>query len=207
MSEHGKMSEQPDGSELSQVYSTLARETVPPELDRKILGIAEANKPGILRKWSRPIALAATITVCFSLLLQLTDSPREKQLESRGARSLAPEQSTLDLPAAMPIDERGETVAAPRAAEEKAVRVPADSTAGASALSRVDMTDAAGGSAEQLMAIGSALSGSPCPAESRERPGPWWQCIADLREKGMNEEADIEQRLLGQAFPDFILPK
>lgn len=205
MSEQEKANEQQGHSELSQVYSALARETVPPELDRKILGIAEANKSQGLRKWSRPIAIAATITICFSLLLQLADEPQEPQFQSRGARSVMPEKSTPNLPAAVPSDKPGERAALPQLSEETAMPVPADAATGE--MSMMEKTTTISDEAMPQTALDSGLSSSRCPAVSRENPESWWQCIAGLRAEGREEEAQAEQHLLDLAFPDFVPTK
>ena len=65
------MSNEPyNDDKVSQAYRSLADEKTPAHLDRKILEMAaaEAQQPRYSRwmAWSRPLAWAATITLCLS---------------------------------------------------------------------------------------------------------------------------------------------
>lgn len=198
MSEQRQLGEQ-ERSKLSQAYSELASETVPPELDRKILDLAESEKPRIIRKWSTPIAIAATITICFSLMLELTEKPQEPAFESRGSRSAAPEQMLPALQPAALGNDPAKSVATPRVTEERATKAPAESLTDTREMPMMEMSGATG--------TAPALAASLCPAASREKPDSWWLCIAELRGRGLDEQAAEEQRLLQQSFPDFAPPE
>lgn len=78
------MSNEPyNDDKVSQAYRSLADEKTPVHLDRKILEMAaaEAQQPRYSRwmAWSRPLAWAATITLCLAITLELT---REQVFES-----------------------------------------------------------------------------------------------------------------------------
>ena len=61
---------------VSQTYRSLANEQAPPELDRKILAMAaNAGKRPLYSRWmswTRPVAWAATITLCLAITLELS---------------------------------------------------------------------------------------------------------------------------------------
>ncbi len=69
---------------VSATYRNLARETTPPELDRKILSMAATgsrSRYGLARAWIRPVAWAATIGLSLAFVLemsQLRDAPMQQ---------------------------------------------------------------------------------------------------------------------------------
>lgn len=71
--------EQDRDKRVSATYRELARERTPEHLDRKILAMAAkaAPRPAYSRwiSWSRPVAWAATITLCLALVLELARQP------------------------------------------------------------------------------------------------------------------------------------
>ena len=64
---------------VSAAYRSLADEKTPQHLDRKILQMAaaQAKRPSYSRwmAWSRPLAWAATITLCLAITLELAREP------------------------------------------------------------------------------------------------------------------------------------
>lgn len=64
---------------VSATYRKLATEHTPEQLDRRILAMAatEAGRPSYSRwiSWSRPLAWAATITLCLAITLELVREP------------------------------------------------------------------------------------------------------------------------------------
>ena len=64
---------------VSATYRKLATEHTPDQLDRKILAMAAKNpgRPSYSRwiSWSRPLAWAATITLCLAITLELVREP------------------------------------------------------------------------------------------------------------------------------------
>lgn len=64
---------------VSEAYRSLAEEKTPQHLDRKILQMAadQAKRPSYSRwiAWSRPLAWAATITLCLAITLELAREP------------------------------------------------------------------------------------------------------------------------------------
>lgn len=64
---------------LSAAYRDLAAQTTPTELDRRVLDQAAAalrSRPlGRMRRWTRPLAWAATITLCAAIVLEISRMP------------------------------------------------------------------------------------------------------------------------------------
>jgi hypothetical protein len=78
---------------VSETYRSLAGEQAPPHLDRKVLEMAAAERPRPLYarwvSWTRPVAWAATITLCLAITLELS---RDQTLRpATPAASLAPQ--------------------------------------------------------------------------------------------------------------------
>jgi hypothetical protein len=60
---------------VSSTYRSLATETTPQELDRKILSMAASRSPsryGLIRAWIRPAAWAATIGLSLAFVLEMS---------------------------------------------------------------------------------------------------------------------------------------
>jgi len=88
---------------VSETYRSLAGEHAPPHLDRKVLEMAAAEKPRPLYarwvSWTRPIAWAATITLCLAITLELS---RDQSL-SPAMPEVSPDTSLVQ-PAEAPKD-------------------------------------------------------------------------------------------------------
>lgn len=71
--------DRPQDDRVSTTYRSLANERTPQHLDDKILQMAaaKAQQPRYSRwmAWSRPLAWAATITLCLAITLELTREP------------------------------------------------------------------------------------------------------------------------------------
>lgn len=199
MSEDGTTKEQRESGELSRAYSDLASETVPPALDEKVLGLAKAARPRIALKWNGPIAVAATVTICFALLLQLGEEPQYPENGSWSPDTAAGEQTATESPQAA----NGRNAAPATAPAQKLLTVPMQTTAESAADS-----DLAGASREEsaLPEPDSNFAAPGCSDISRGDPQSWWQCVTELREAGLGEKADDELRLLIETFPDFAPP-
>ena len=113
--------DRPQDDRVSTTYRSLANERTPQHLDDKILQMAaaKAQQPRYSRwmAWSRPLAWAATITLCLAITLELT---REPSLEP-GATM--PEEVTASPVAAndAPVADYAPAAAAPAAAESAAI--------------------------------------------------------------------------------------
>jgi len=69
-------------SPLSRRYRELGNEQPPPELDAKILGAARAESRVVplrrrLQRWAPAIAVAATLLICLSLVIEIALPPAE----------------------------------------------------------------------------------------------------------------------------------
>lgn len=199
MSERGTDKQQSEQHELSRVYAELARERVPEELDRKILDLAVRRKTRRLSEWSKPIAIAATIAICFALLPELVERTRLSPAGNRGGDSAAaPEALRSSLP---------ETAEQQLVPAEKA-RFPRGSMATQPGESSAEHAAMPGLTNEaQADDTNPDASTSLCPAASRESPDTWWQCILALREAARDIEANAEIELLSAAFPGFAPPE
>jgi hypothetical protein len=207
-----------DDKRITDTYRDLANERTPSNLDEKILAMAASEartRYGLTRAWIRPVAWAATIGLSLAFILemsQLTDVPAPAPAVSPAAAPVpTPAGSRLEgavQPALVPSDaESSDAFAAQdmnllREAEEQA-RMRAGEARAAKAI--VDEPAAAA-----LQAAGSLeKKESPathCDDAAHRSADSWYECILQLREKGLVEEAASELEALRDAFPAFREP-
>ena len=104
------MSNEPyDDAQVSSAYRSLANEKTPEHLDRKILEMAAAGaqQPRYSRwmAWSRPLAWAATITLCLAITLELIREPALDTAPEMPAETAA-RITAMDEPGAGFTDDR-----------------------------------------------------------------------------------------------------
>lgn len=82
---------------VSRAYRSLADEKTPPHLDDKILKMAAAQaKPPVYARWivwSRPLAWAATITLCLAITLELTREQSVQPVLETPAIAASPQEN------------------------------------------------------------------------------------------------------------------
>lgn len=207
MAERGTDKQRPEHDELSRVYAELARESVPEELDRKILDLAVRKRTRKLSEWSKPIAIAATITICFALLPELTERSQQSPAGNRGSDYLtAPDALRSSLPETAKQQTAPE-VAAAMAPAEKTLPTSREMVAHPNESGANDTVIPSLAIEAQADSASPDASASRCPVLARESPETWWQCIRELRERTMDAEADAEIELLSATFPKFELPE
>jgi len=189
--------QQPD-NDLSKIYDELAREDVPPELDRKILTMADSGQRPAVIRWGRPIAIAATVVICFSLLLNLAQGPDDSQFREPTSRGVADDGSRSTPARMLPASEErpGNAMRAAQDTAEQASPAAASAALAAESLAAGPVTD-----------LEPVQEASSCETAAQAQPELWWQCIAALRAQGLEQEAEAEILLLRQVFPEFPLPK
>ncbi len=192
---------QHDGSDalVTDVYRELAGERTPENLDDAVLRMAAKERRtrySLVRGWMRPAAWAVTIGLSLAIVLELTrysgtEPATEPATEARipSAAGSAPEplppagarpsagQADAFLPQSADIVEQAEEIARFRSGEDRAFELGEDSAAN-------------GG----------------CPAQAREAAGTWFECIEELRRKGLDGIAEEEHAAFERAFPDYEPP-
>ena len=218
---------------VSAAYRDLGTPATPAELDQRILERAAAaarhRQPGLLQRWTRPLAWAATITICAAIVLEAGRTPDpdgimpptpapglERATPPRDTGFAAPVENLADKAASDP----GGPVAVPPPAEKARQRAAGSAkTAAPAAMSELPEergsslesarepqadTDAAHALAMPAAAgLGNAVSLPACDAEQRADPDRWLACINDLEQRGDDEAASRERDLLAEAFPEF----
>ncbi len=117
-------------SRVTQTYKEMANELAPEHLNRAVMRqAAEAARPRYLRSvsWTRPMAWAATITLCVALVLEITNAPVPESsdviLPSGRLDAHAPASSAAPAPE-LNRTEQIKTEALPEALQE--AEVPAE---------------------------------------------------------------------------------
>lgn len=226
------MSKEQHNKRVSDAYRDLARETTPAGLDERVLAMAareSRSRYGVARFWIRPVAWAAMIGISLVFVLELTsftDIPLEN-----GAPQLPVSEERVhqdaELRKAGHTDSPGQStgateetavVVAPTSLSTEATSPPAaddelepgfvveDSALPESAAKRA-LVPAASARREAAV-VSSDLTETErfCDSDARESVDDWYECIRELREQGLVEEASAELEALVRAFPDFREP-
>jgi len=218
-----------EDEQVSRSYRDVATERAPRHLDSAVLAqAAGAARPRYARSlaWTKPLAFAATIVLCVTIVLELTRTPQPD-----GA--IAPAERRTDAAPAIepaPVGEAGATVSAEEPAapkrerSEDKLRNDAPAAAGAQGPQPAATLDAEAfrprdiDMLQQARETAKRQSGAnpearpqglvdraarSCDADAIATPETWLECIGRLEESGRTAEAENEQRLLEAAFPDF----
>ena len=180
-----------DRRAVASIYRQIADETAPDELNRSVLRHAEKQARGITGRaltWLRPVALAATLALSVTLVLQVGN------LDSG--------TSPVDLVSPVPslesddiFDAAAETsMEQVRAAESAAQLSPGPSESLATSRRPVD-------SAPMQNELSTDNQG--CSTEQRSATITWWECIQGLEKRGMSAAATKELEALFEAHPAF----
>jgi len=187
---------------VTRTYKEVASELAPEHLDQAVLKqAANAARPRYLKSisWTRPMAWAATITLCVGLVLEITKAPvpvstenslptdRIEVSESKlGEFELAPVKT--NAPQTMVEEEREIPVKRKRAAKM---------TMDLRQKNEV-MPDGAG-----TFALADAPDPSlpACSETDIATPESWLLCIERLENAGRTDEANEQRALYEAAFP------
>lgn len=226
------MTTEQDNKRVSDAYRELARETTPAGLDERVLAMAardSRSRYGLARAWIRPVAWAAMIGISLVFVLELTSftdvplengAPRLPVSEERvrqdaevrkaghtdgpgqsigepeeAAVVMAPVSLSSEATSPLAADDElepafvVEDTSLPESAAKRAL-VPAASARREAAVASSDLTEA-----DRF-----------CDGDARESADDWYECIRELREQGLVEEASAELEALVRAFPDFREP-
>ncbi len=214
---------------VSRSYRDVATETAPRHLDSAVLAqAAGAARSRYARSfaWTKPLAFAATIVLCVTIVLELTRTPQPDGV-------VAPTEPHSDAAPAIvpaPVAEAGATASAEEPAAPKRERsenaVRKDAPAAASVQSPqpaatldaeafrprdIEMMEQAKETAKRQTGANPEAraqrlvdrAARSCAADAIATPETWLECIGRLEESGHTAEAENERRLLEAAFPDF----
>ena len=216
------MSTEQDNKQVSNTYREVAREVTPRELDERILENAARDarsRYGFARAWVRPVAWAATIGLSLAFMLELTwfvdtsdevPAPVPAVSEERARQDAgvmkAKQEDSLNqagaqistVPASHGAEPESPSAAASPVVEEAALLRRAEKQARSQA--DTAQTDAI------VSYDASADADHACDNDARATAESWYQCIRDLRQQGLEEDAAAELEALLRTFPDFREP-
>ena len=214
---------------VSETYQAIADERAPEHLNRAILRDASnAARPRYLRSisWTRPLAWAATVTLCIALVLEVSDlpAPGPEALDGDGLKLELPQSgrdtagiaaddapsSRLEesIPASASFT-APQSVEMKAAAKQTAVEPELENRlldAGRNEPARTREATAAFAPSERVTlrsAIGLSSVGLGCDETARATAETWYACIEELEASGFTDEAAQQGEALLQAFPDF----
>ena len=192
-----------ENTRVSDAYRDLAREKTPERLDNRILAMAaheSRSRYGLARAWVRPVAWAATIALSLAFVLELTwfaDIPGGNGAPEPGV-SAEPERQDADVMRAKQEDSRRRGIA--ELADVATLTTPATPSADDTNLA-IEAGEAAAFRTE------TPEQDHACAGEARASADTWYDCILDLREQGLDDDAAAELEDLLRAFPDFREPR
>ena len=204
----------PDSDPLvSRTFRELETVSSPAHLDEAILGEARrAARPRYakLRRWTRPVAWAATIGLSLAIVLQLNDglvvpepestTPVEKSFESRS------DDATDAGRASGAVERKREQFEQPSSTRE-IVSPDVDMLQEAEDIARMrsgeQQRPAAASPALKLGADLAEEATAPfCDDEQRATRESWLECIAELVEQGQERAATLEREAFAETYPD-----
>jgi hypothetical protein len=226
------MTTEHDNKRVSDAYRELARETTSAGLDERVLAMAtrgSQSRYGLARAWIRPVAWAAMIGISLALVLELTwfiDVPLENGVPQPPISAERTRQDAEVMKATHP-DSLRQSIGEPE--EAPAVMAPASMSPGATkppaagdelkpALVIEDASLPENAAKRALLPAtserreaGSASSDKTeterfCESDALTSADDWYECILELREQGLVDEASAELEALFRAFPDFREP-
>ena len=198
---------------LTQHYRELESLEPPPELDRKILGIARQaalGAPARPHRWYYPLAAAAVLVFAVATTLHVErERPDAEMSPTASVRGeIKPAVPAESKPAAAPPAKSADS------AGEETPRFAPDPQAAAAASRAEALRSEARASADQAkpMSAQSRAAGAPRPAPpaveagaAPENPDRWLERIAELRSRGRHAEADRELAAFRKAYPNYPL--
>ena len=184
-----------DDRSIRDGYRSVATESTPPELDRRVLEQArDAARPTGMRaffgSWQRPLAFAATVGLSLAILLEINEESMRNLPATDAATTSPVEEHAAGATGTVEVD--------PFAAEADA------------AARRMQDLEAAAGTALQRSADEERFAtddAAVCDTEVTGDPDLWWRCIDALFEAERTAAAEAELVRLLAAFPDFSPPR
>jgi hypothetical protein len=210
-----------DDRRLSQAYRELANERPAANLDAKILKAARdaaTSRQARLRRWTRPLAWAATIGLSLAIVLQVTEQPvpevpsevlSELPTEVPAATAAgSAEARRQDLDITQPYKKEGPVGEATSDRVEEAFTPDMDMLREAEDMGRMKSSRAQLG-AEPEAAARKSLADAPqvfCDETARASAASWLECIAELREQHKYAAAESEQAAFDARFGNAETP-
>lgn len=186
---------------VTRTYKEVASEIAPEHLDKAVLKqAADAARPRYLKSisWTRPIAWAATITLCVGLVLEITKEPpppSRAEFTSQAGRVEAT-ALTLSEPEMAPVKTR-----APRSLMEEGEAPVERKRAGKMSTDFRQQATVMPASAEVFSRAVAPQAFSACSEAEIAKPESWLLCIERLEDAGRVVEANEQRALYEAAFP------
>jgi hypothetical protein len=186
---------------VTRTYKEVASEIAPEHLDKAVLKqAADAARPRYLKSisWTRPMAWAATITLCVGLVLEITKEPpppSRAEFTSQAGRVEAT-ALTLSKPEMAPVKAR-----APRSLMEEGEAPVERKRAGKMSTDFRGQATVMPASAEVFSRADAPQALSACSEAEIAKPESWLLCIERLEDAGRVVEATEQRALYEAAFP------
>jgi len=186
---------------VTRTYKEVASELAPEHLDKAVLKrAADAARPRYLKSisWTRPMAWAATITLCVGLVLEITKEPpppSRAEFTSQADRVEAT-ALTLSKPEMVPVKAR-----APRSLMEEGKAPVERKRAGKMSTDFRRQATAMPASAEAFSRADTPQALSACSETEIATAKSWLLCIERLEDTGRTVEANEQRALYEAAFP------
>ena len=187
---------------VTRTYKGVASEPAPEHLDRAVLKqAADAARPRYLKSisWTRPMAWAVTITLCVSLVLEITKAPVPVSIEnSLPAARIEVSPSKLGKSEPAPTKTN-----APQTMMEEEREIPVERKRAAKMSVDLRQQDTVmPASAEAFASADAPDPASPACSETEiATPESWLLCIERLEDAGRTDEANEQRALYEAAFP------
>jgi hypothetical protein len=187
---------------VTRTYKEVANEPAPEHLDRAILKqAADAARPRYLKSisWTRPMAWAATITLCVALVLEITKAPVPVSTgDSLPADRIEESATNLGEFELAPVKTN-----APQAMMEEEREIPVERKRAAKMSMDLRQQDAVMPASAEAFALADAPDPAvpACSDTEIAAPESWLLCIERLEKAGRTDEANEQRALYEAAFP------
>ncbi len=170
----------PTDLRLRRLYEAVATEQTSASLDAAVLSEArQALKSRTTRRWTQPLAMAASTVLCVGLAYQLVSEPE------RGDSIVYPAESSSTAVHKAAVESRARKLGGPQREKAGAAAAPFDDGI-PDALPDPDVrTD----------------EPTSCSPELRLDPADWLSCIQALESMGQTEQATVERASLLRQYP------
>jgi hypothetical protein len=187
---------------VTRTYKEVANEPAPEHLDGAVLKqAADAARPRYLKSisWTRPMAWAATITLCVGLVLEITKEPVPVSTEN----SLPTDRIEVSASKLGEFELAPVKANAPQTMMEEEREIPVQRKRAAKMSMDLRQQDAVMPASAEAFALADApdLAVPACGETEIATAESWLLCIERLEKAGRTDEANEQRALYKAAFP------
>ena len=187
---------------VTRTYKEVASELAPEHLDQAVLKkAADAARPRYLKSisWTRPMAWAATITLCVGLVLEITKAPVPVSTEN----SLPADRIEVYEPKSGKFELAPAKTNAPQTMMEEERKIPVERKRAAKMSMDLRQQDTVMPASTEAFTLADTQDPSlpACSETDIATPESWLLCIERLEDAGRTDEANEQRALYEAAFP------